>query len=201
MIRLLALVAGLFLLGACAPRDLDETPVPLGDFSLGHNVVVAPKMQMGPVSRRASEEEWIAALTKAVDDRFGRYEGEQIYHFGISVEGYMLAPPGLPLVYNPKSALVINVTLWDDAAGRKLNEAPHQIIVLETPDGASLLLGSGLTRSKAEQIEGLSYNAVRAIQDWMVTQSEAFGWFGPDERVAPKGSESPQRVVVKPGER
>jgi len=57
---------------------------------------------MGPASREADTDEWIAAVTKAVGDRFERYEGEQLYHFGISLEGYVLAQPGLPIVLSPK---------------------------------------------------------------------------------------------------
>lgn len=191
MVRILAFLAGMAFLAGCAANDLSKPPVALGDFKLGHNVVVASKMQKGPVSRDATEEEWTNTLTSAVSDRFGRYDGEQLYHLGISVEGYMLAPPGVPLVYTPKSALVINVTLWDDAGGRKLNEAPQQITVLETTGTDSILIGSGWGREKEEQMAGLSYNAVKAIESWMLEYSGTHGWFTADERVAAKGTNKP----------
>jgi len=200
ILRYLAILC-LAVLTACATATT-ETParVDLGDFKLGHNIVVASKMQKGPLSRDATEDEWTSALTSAIDRRFSQYSGEEVYHFGVSVEGYMLAAPGVPLVYTPKSALVINVTLWDDKGGRKLNEAAHQIAVLETTGTDSLIIGSGWGRTKEEQMAGLAFNAVRAIEAWMLSQSETFGWFGPDERVAPAGSESPQRVTVAGGE-
>lgn len=51
MIRLITLLTGLLLLIGCAEQDLSkEPPVDLGDFKLGHNVVVASKMVKGPVS-------------------------------------------------------------------------------------------------------------------------------------------------------
>lgn len=188
MIRVLTLCLGFVLLAACTPQNLNDPPVFLGDFKLGHNVVVASKMQKGPVSRNATEEEWVGALSDAVSKRFGRYEGEGLYHFGISVEGYMLAPPGVPLVYTPKSALIINVTVWDDARGKKLNEKPFQLTAFENTDQDSILIGSGWGRSKEKQLAGLSYNAVYAIEKWLVEQMETRGWFtgGPIREAPPE---------------
>lgn len=193
MIRLFALLTGLALLSACTEATPDDPLEDLGAFRLGHNIVVAPKMQKGPVSRDASKEEWIAALTLAIDDRFRRYEGDQLYHFGISVEGFMLAPPGLPLVYNPKSVLIINVTVWDDAAAGKLNEEVRQFTVFETATGGTMLVGSGHERTKEEQMRGLSRNAVRQIEAWMVEMHKTEGWFDPrpEEADSPGSPDSP----------
>lgn len=181
MTRIFALLTSLALMAGCAEQSpLTQAPLAdLGAFRLGHNVVVASKAQKGPVSRDASEQEWIDALTKAMKDRFSRYEGNQLYHFGISVEGYLLAPPGVPLVYTPKSALIINVTVWDDAANAKLNEKVHQLTVFETTTGGSFLVGSGNKRTKAQQMAGLSDNAVREIEKWMSEQAAEKGWFAP----------------------
>lgn len=195
MKRIFALLLGVVVLAGCAGQgDLNQKPVPLGDFSLGHNVVVASKMQMGPVSRKATEEEWVASLTKAIDDRFGeaRYSGDKLYHIGVSVEGYMLAPVGVPVVYKPKSALIVNVTVWDDAAAKKYNEEPYQVTVLEDADTESFVVGSGATRTKEEQMAGLSYNAVKAIETWMAEQHEKWGWFTPNATYNPPREEKPQ---------
>lgn len=186
MIRLITLLTGLLLLIGCAEQDLSkEPPVDLGDFKLGHNVVVASKMVKGPVSRDASEEEWISALTTAVDDRFGRYEGDALYHFGVSVEGYMLAPGGVPVVYSPKSALIILVTVWDDELGRKLNDKPKQFTIFESSDSESLIVGSGHSRTKEEQLAGLSFNAAKAIEEWLTNMHEDHGWFTDDPTFNP----------------
>jgi hypothetical protein len=177
------------LLAACTnSNDLGRGPVPLGDFALGYNVVVAPKMVKGPVSREASEEEWKAALTTAIDDRFRRYDevGSKLYHLGISVEGYVLAEAGIPLVFSPKSVLIVNVTLWDDAAQKKLNDAPYQLTVLESASGETLM-GSGLTQSKEVQMGNLSRNAAKEIQNWMQKQMREQKWFGGP---APKSSKA-----------
>ncbi|MEO1734331.1 MAG: hypothetical protein AAFR45_11990 [Pseudomonadota bacterium] len=178
--RLIAVLVGLVWLAGCTAKDLNEPPVPLGDFKLGHNIVIASKMQQGPISRKASEEDWVTNLTEAFDDRFGRYAGEGLYHFGVSVEGFMLAPPGVPLVYTPKSALIINVTVWDDGYGRKLNDEPRQFTIVEDTDQNSLIIGSGIGRSREEQLDGLSYNAAKAIENWLVVMNQEFAWFTDD---------------------
>lgn len=178
MSRLFGVLGAVALLAtaACTVNDLDQAPVPLGEFRLGHNVVVASKMKMVPISRPATEEEWITALQKAIDERFGRYEGEQLYHFGVSVEGFALAPPGVPLVATPKSVLAINVTVWDDAAASKLNEDVRQFIVFENDPG-NLVVGSGLTNTREEQIENLARSAAKTIEKWLVKQNDEAGWF------------------------
>lgn len=178
MTRLLSLLTGLILLAGCATQSIEDEPkVPLGDFSLGHNVVVASKMAKGPVSREATAEEWIASLRKGIDTRFGRYEGEDLYHLGISIEGYMLAPGGIPVLYSPKSALIILVTVWDDEFGKKLNDEPHQLTIFESTDAGSVVVGSGHSRTKAEQMDLLSYNAAKAIETWLSDMHEEHGWF------------------------
>ena len=191
MKRFIALLAGLTILAGCTTNSLDKPPPPLGDFKLGHNVVIADKMSKGPVSRDATAEEWTTALKDEIDKRFGRYDGDQLYHLGVSVEGYMLAPPGLPLVYTPKSVLVVNVTVWDNTTRRKLNPRVHQITVLETTSAESLAIGSGWGRTKEEQIAGLSFNAVAAIETWMQEMSELYGWFTPNE--VPEPADAPKR--------
>ena len=185
MLRIIALLATVLTMAACTnPNDLDEKPVDLGDFHLGHNVVVAPNLTKGPASRGATEEEWVAAMQKAIDERFSRYDGARLYHLGISVEGYVLAVPGVPIVASPKSALILNVTVWDDAKQEKLNAEPEQITVVETFSGRTWL-GSGLTQSKDEQLENLSRNAAKLIQNWLVRENTANGWF--ETGAAPAG--------------
>jgi hypothetical protein len=168
----------LFLLVACnGARDLDQPPVPLGDFTLVHNIAVAPKAAKGPLSREASEEELVKALTDATAERFSRYEGTREYHFGMSVEGYVLAQPGIPLVLSPKSVMIVNVTVWDGEKREKLNAEPHQITVLES-FGQGSLIGSGYTMSAEEQLKNLSQNVAKQIENYLVKQKTEEGWFG-----------------------
>ena len=96
-------------------RDLSEPLADLGNFHLGHNVVVAPNIVKGPASRDASKEEWIEVMRDAMEARFTRYEGSRVYNIGLSVEGYVLAVAGIPVVAAPRSALIVRVTAWDDA--------------------------------------------------------------------------------------
>ena len=177
MTRIFALLTALVFAAGCTPATPDEPLEALGEFSLGHNVVVASKMKKGPVSRTATQDEWVNALKGAVAERFGQYQGDQLYHLGISVEGYMLAPKGIPVLYSPKSALIINVTAWDDAAGKKLNDKVKQFTIFESATGDTLLVGSGRERTKAEQLQGLSRNAVGEIEEWLLEEHKNNGWF------------------------
>ena len=179
MSRFLAVLAVFAFLAGCGTQEVDQDRfADLGDFKLGHNIVIAPNVQKVPGSREATKEEWTTALTNAFADRFERYDGDQLFHFGISVEGYMLAPPGIPVVAAPKSAVVLNVTIWEDAEARKLNEEPHQLVVLESFDQGALV-GSGYTSSGEEQLENLAFNASRELEKWLADQQEQFGWFDP----------------------
>ncbi len=176
LVRLsLVLLLGLGL-AACARSRLDDPPMPLGDFALGLNIAVADKVQMVPISRKAEPKEWETAMQKAIDDRFGekRYQGTKLYNIGISIDGYALAPPGIPVVASPKSVLVITANIWDDAAQKKLNPEGHQITVFESLSGETVI-GSGLTRSKEKQMEILAANAARKVEDWLLEHPE---WFG-----------------------
>ena len=184
MFRLATVIVTALALAACTnPNDLEEEPAYLGNFHLGHNVVVAPNLTKGPASREASKGEWLAVMKTAIDERFSRYEGEKLYHLGISLEGYVLAIPGVPIVASPKSALILNVTAWDDATQTKLNEKPELITVVETVSGRTVL-GSGLTQSKQKQMHNLTRNAAKQIETWLIKQNNEFGWFEKDGRPA-----------------
>ncbi|WP_276153733.1 MULTISPECIES: hypothetical protein [unclassified Sulfitobacter] len=185
MTRVFAILTSLVLLAACnGARDLGDAPVPLGDFKLVHNIAVAPKAFKGPLSREVSEAELTKALTDATAERFGRYDGARGYHFGMSIEGYVLAQPGIPLVFAPKSILVINLTVWDDAKNLKLTPKPHQFTVLESFDQGPVV-GSGYTKSAQEQLKNLSQNAAKQIETYLVKQNKEKGWFnGSEETVA-----------------
>lgn len=169
-----ALLALPIVLAACAADDLAEPPVPLGDFALGLNIVVADKVEMVPISRKATPDEWEAVMKKAVAARFGRYEGSKLYNLGISVDGYALAPPGIPVVAAPKSVLVVTANIWDDAARKKLNEEGKQFTVFESLSGDTVI-GTGITRTKQQQMEALSFNAVKKVETWLLENPE---WFG-----------------------
>ncbi|MEN0079807.1 MAG: hypothetical protein AAF753_11930 [Pseudomonadota bacterium] len=142
-------------------------------------MVIAPNPVKGPASREATGEEWIEAVSRSVDTRFSRYEGPRFVNLGISIDGYVLAVTGVPVVAAPRSALLIRVTAWNDAKGEKFNEQPELITVVEDIS-ADTALSSGLTQSKEQQIENLSVIAAKLIEKWLIEQNEEFGWFEPD---------------------
>lgn len=174
---IISALAAAVLLTACAGGgDLSQPPEEFGDFALGYNIVVAKNAKAVGPSRKATAVEWETALTSAIAARMGRYEGEKLYHIGISVDAYALAVPGVPLVLSPKSVLAITANVWDDTAGRKINAEPRRFTVLEQLSGETLV-GSGLTQSKEEQMANLSANAARLINEWLVENS---AWFTPE---------------------
>ena len=176
--RLVLGLMAVLVLTACGGirDDLTETPEPIGRFLLGHNVAVVNEPVRGPFSRTAEDEEWQNAMQTAVADRFNkaRFFGDRFYHIGVSVDGYVLAYPGVPLVYSPKSVLIVTVSFIDDSTQARINPEPIQLTVFE-PCCSVPLLGSGFTRSALEQMEGLSFNAARAIERKMRENAD---WFG-----------------------
>ena len=134
--RLTAVIALLGLLAACDTNNLKDPPVPMGDFAMGLNVVVEETAQTVPISRKAKPGEWKDAMTKAMSDRFGSYSGARLFNFGISIDGYELAPPGVPILASPKSALIATVNVWDDATQKQFNPGGKRLTIVE---GKSLL--------------------------------------------------------------
>ncbi|KCV80739.1 hypothetical protein ATO10_15682 [Actibacterium atlanticum] len=165
------------LAGCAGDTSLEGPAVPLGDFKLGYAIVVTENAQKIGPSREASPDEWKELLTRDLEQRFGRYDGDKFYHIAVNLDGYALAVPGIPVVLSPKSATVVSVTIWDDAAGGKINEEPNQITVLESLSGGTIL-GSGYTKSREEQMANLSRNTAKLIEDWIV--ENRLEWFGED---------------------
>jgi len=169
-------------LAACSSEaDLAEKPDPIGSFRLGHAVVVAREAQKGPLSREASQEELESTLKAALERRLQRYDGDKWYHVAVSVDGYILAVPGVPLVASPRSALILGLEIWDDELGAKITEEAAQLIIVEEVSGSSLV-GSGLTQSAEQQLERLSRAAARRVEDWLVENGSLFGG---EDRVRP----------------
>lgn len=185
------------LLAACATNDLAEPPAPLGEFVLGHNIIVADNVQKVPISRDATPDDWEAVMKQAVAARFGRYDGTRIYNIGISVDGYALAPPGIPVVAAPKSVLVVTANIWDDASQLKLNPEGKQITVFESLSGETVI-GTGLTRTKKQQMEALSYNAVKRVEDWLLENPQWFGMTAEDVAAARKQRAAAPSVASPP---
>ena len=173
ILRLLGVGLLALVLTACGETELPETPPDMGTFRLGHNIVVADNAVKSPVSREATPEQWEEALFQAIDDRMDGYRGQGLFHVGVTVQGYALAPPGIPLVVSPKSVLILAVNIWDDSLSAKLTEKAHQITVFENLDGDTVI-GSGLTKTKEEQIETLSFNAAKKIQEWLIDNKDTW---------------------------
>ncbi|MBT9382813.1 hypothetical protein KM176_02970 [Pseudooceanicola sp. CBS1P-1] len=179
-------LTALLMLGGCASSQKADQHPDLGHFKLGWDVVVASKMRQGPLSREASPEEFQNAIKASVEKRLRPYDGDQLYHLGISVEGYVLAAPGIPLIFAPKSILMIKVTVWDDAKGGKINEEPKLIVVMEK-FGAQSLIGTGFTMTREEQIDQLADRAAQKIEDWLADNP---AWFAKHDSTAPAAKPS-----------
>lgn len=174
MNKLLITALTSLVLSACSVLPEQKPQLDLGDFAVGHNIVVAPNPYMGPGSREATADELIEAVQGALASRLDPYEGDKIYNLGVSVDGYVLADVGVPVVLSPKSALIIHITIWDDAAGEKLNEEAHQIAVLEDLN-AKTIIGSGLFSTGDQQLRVLSRKVALKVEEWLEENNE---WFG-----------------------
>lgn len=178
MHRIALLFAGL-LLAACAgnrdplPREVD----PIGDFRLGYNIVVANDVTRAPGSREATEDELIGAVRAEMEERLGRYDGDGLYHVGLRVEAYSLGKAGIPIIYSPRSVLLIAMNIWDDATQEKLNAEPVRITAFEGEAGP--LMGSGLIRTREDQLAALAFDAAKEVEDYLKANGNA--WFVPKE--------------------
>ncbi len=178
MRKLLILIAGLAALGACTQTLVDEAPEDLGAFKLRVNYAFAEKAVQGPVSRDATPQEWADAIQQAVDIRLGRYQGTQEYDIGISLEGYMLAPPGIPVIYNPKSTAIVLVNVYDVGKKEFLAKG-KQFQVLEDTTSDSAVVGSGNSRTRDEQMSGLALKIADRVEEWLAEEHMKNGWFAP----------------------
>lgn len=177
ILRLIGTGCAVLFVAGCAAQDLEEPAADLGPFRLGLNIVVADNMQKVPISRDATVEEWETGLSRAVANRFGpaRYDGDRFYNIGINIDGYALAPPGIPVVAAPKSVVVVSANIWDDANQQQLNTEARQFTIFENLSGESVI-GTGLTSTKKQQIDALSYNVAKALEGWFLENPQ---WFDP----------------------
>jgi hypothetical protein len=185
LVRLFRVVCAVFALSAlfgCDANDAGRAPVPMGNFNMGLNIVVPETAKTIPISRQATPDEWKTVMTQAMQDRFGSYTGDKLFDFGISIDGYMLAPPGIPVLASPRSALIVTVNVWDDAHKKLLVEGGKRITYIEgiSPEA---FIGSGWTQNKDKQMKKLAFNVAKLVQDYMLEHPE---WLGlPPKPVKP----------------
>ena len=172
------IAAGLLALAGCA-SDKSTGPDPIGDFALGHMVVVAKNLQATPGSRVVDPDTWAATTRNAVRTRLGGFEGDRLYNIALSLDAYLLAPPGIPVVLAPKSAIVARISVWDDAEGRLMTPEPVQISVLEKLEAKSVL-GKGLFLDGDAQMQELTEQLAKRVENWLRAQQAEQGWFVPD---------------------
>ncbi|MEQ9055865.1 MAG: hypothetical protein RLO38_14315 [Roseovarius confluentis] len=174
--RILGLLAILALTACGAEEDLSLPPEPLGQFRLGHNIAIADDVTKGPFSREFTVDQLEASVQNAVAERLRRYDGDGLYHLGIVIGGVVLAQPGIPVVYAPRSAMIVDVTVFDNSTQKKLNEEPFRIIAGEGLRNAAPIIGSGYVRTAEEQLDNLATEVAKAIEDWLRDNPE---WFAP----------------------
>jgi len=189
--RVTALALALGLLSACAVTDLDGNPEPMGRFLLGHNVaVVSQDVEILPISRKIENDVWVDLVRDEMNTRFSRYDGDEYYHISTAILGYILAPPGIPVVAAPKSILMADVYLFRDSDGGKpITDKPKRFTAFE--EGGDAIVGSGLTRTAEEQARSLARSLARQVQDWMLENKE---WFGDPSLMDPATTSSGRPV-------
>lgn len=177
-LRALAASAALLALAACSNRaDLNQPAEPIGDFRLGHNVVLATGTTEGPLSRDASEEELETALRTEIEQRLRRYDGDGLYHIGVRIEAFVLAQPGIPIVLSPRSIMLLAVNIWDNETRERLNDDVIRITAFEGVNTGVPFMPSGLVKSKEQQLENLSISAAQELEKLLRENEET--WFAP----------------------
>ncbi len=159
-------VLAAFFLGACAPGKIEDSPPPIGDFRLGHIIVSEKSAEQAPISREAEAGLLQTEIEEALQERLGRYKGGKWYHLAVSIGAYSLSGGGIPVVASPRSAIIVEVTVWDDAAAAKLNEEPRVFTVIE-PTSPATIFGSGLVRTPEEQANVLAVSAADLVEKWL----------------------------------
>ena len=174
----LALGFAATLLAACeAPVDeVSATPEPLGQFRLGHNIAIADHATKGPFSRDFTEDQIEATVQNAVANRLRRYDGDGLYHLGIVVGSLVLAEPSGPAQFAKQPAMVLDVTVYDDATGKKLNATPNRIRASNGFQTTLPLFGTRFVPTAEVQLQNLSIDAARQIEAWLVANPD---WFAP----------------------
>ncbi len=167
----------LLVLGACSGQPLTERPEPIGDFRLGYAIANVERPEQGPFSRVLPDATIKAEAEEAVRARLGRYDGDGLYHVGMAVGGYVLAQPGVPILYSPKSVMIVDVTVFDNATRQKLNAEPHRITAFEGLENTVPIVGSGLARNAEAQLENLSEQVAVQLEAWLRENEE---WFVPE---------------------
>jgi hypothetical protein len=168
----LGLAAASGLAGCATPDPLEAELPPMGDFALASAIVVVDNVKMVPPSRRAAPERIREVVAAELTRRFGAYDGTRPYYLAVNVDGYALAPPGIPIVLTPKSVLVVTANLWSVEPQEKLR-GPEQILTFEGAD--TLLIGSGLVKDADEQLTTLARNTAAKIQAWLLREPGTFG--------------------------
>ena len=172
-------VCALLILAGCAEQVLNARPdADLGAFRLNVNYAFDEKATKVGHTRTAAPGQWADAVAKANRARLGRYAGTQPYDIGVSVESYTLGQAGIPLIYNPRSSVIVFLNVYDPSTKTWLVKG-HQMQAFENTDSESLLLGSGGSRSQQEQVDGLAFNLARQIENYLEEQHAAKGWFNP----------------------
>ena len=172
----LAASAALLALAACSTPETATTGAkPLGDFQLCGQYVYFTADDPGPLSRNVSEEDWVAAMNKAIRDRLGPYKGGKCYTVSVAIEGYGLAQPGVPLVFSPKTGARLRAFVFDNElieadVPSVLNKGGERIEVFLVDQG-------GLFNDVDSQLAAVARTGVAQIETWMATHPE---WFDGD---------------------
>jgi len=186
----MAFAALTLLLAACASRPEapaeEPVPEPMGDFKLGFVVVVAKNPEIGPMSRKVTEEQLINAFKPKLERRLRAFDGERLYNVAVTIEGYILAKPGIPVVASMSSGIVVALNVWDDERAVRVTEEHKRFTVVEKLSGKSFI-GSGLTQTKEQQLESLAESTVEQIMDYLRKNQDVFR---PDSPPNPPPSES-----------
>ncbi len=197
MSRLFICLAFMIALSACSVPDPEVDPqIELGDFQLKDNVAVTKNARKLGVSRDATAQEWEESLEAAVDARFRRYAGATPYTISYSLDGYILATKAGRLALAPRSAMSMTVHIWQTDPLVRLKDRSKQLLIFEGLDGETVI-GSGLFRTKEEQMENLSAQFAKAVERWLRANSDLFGVDVSEEALAAAAQDDAAQIAAE----
>ncbi len=149
---------------------------PLGQFQAGPRRSSWPQRRQGPRHRAdATTMNGSPGSMRRSSRRFRRYDGDQFYHLGVRVEGYVLAAPGIPLVVRAQIGVIVTVTVCGRRRGHEAERRSPSRSPCSKRCRARRSSASGLTQTKEEQLTAAVAERRPEIENWLREHADREG--------------------------
>lgn len=140
-------------------------------FTLGHVGVITTGMAKGAYSVDVQSQDLATHLRSAVTSELSNFTGGHQYNLGIKVEAYTLANPSMPTVPQPKSVLMLTLSVWDDSHDPRPILAPATVVAVDGLYGTSIFVTKP-QGSIDQRLAALCAKAAIEIERYLVKNSD-----------------------------